>query len=75
MDGLTLPIFQGLGEGLLIPAPQVTALLRALGEEWLGWAAEDGSDLDGGTTGSLVLVLREVADQIDVECIAAASEE
>jgi len=63
----------GLGDGLAIPADQVTALLRHLGDEWLNWAASDESDLDPTTAATLAVVLRDLADQIDVECIGFAS--
>ncbi|MER7754219.1 DUF6213 family protein [Kitasatospora sp. NPDC097643] len=63
----------GVGDSLVVPADQVTALLRHLGGQWQRWAESEDSDLDPVTTARLVGALRELADQIDVECIGFAS--
>ncbi|BFV60214.1 hypothetical protein KCMC57_up53180 [Kitasatospora sp. CMC57] len=68
MAQLSVPLIQGFDDQLLIPAVQVTALLRGLGEQMIGWTAENPA-LDPPTVGVLATVLQEVADQIDVECI------
>ncbi|MGW0390491.1 DUF6213 family protein [Streptomyces sp. NPDC003042] len=58
------------GGRLLIPADQVTSLLRRLAAGWLQSMYEGEAELDPGTTLSLARVLVELSDQIDVECIA-----
>jgi len=50
---------------LYVPAEQVTALLRHLAAQWQAHPAHDP-----GTVGQLAAQVREIADQIDVECIA-----
>ncbi|MEY9878188.1 hypothetical protein ABH931_007715 [Streptacidiphilus sp. MAP12-33] len=54
---------------LYVPAQQVTTLLRRLAAHWRTWGEETAA-LDTGTVHALVDELLEVADQLDVECIA-----
>lgn len=61
-----------LSEGhLLLPADQVTDLLRGLASGWLE-SAETGQPggLHEETVLALAGVLMEIADQVDAECIA-----
>jgi len=59
-----------MGGHLLLPAEQLTGLLRKIAEVWL----ESDDDLDPGldpeTVSSLAAQLSEIADKIDTECIA-----
>ncbi|MEV7616770.1 DUF6213 family protein [Streptomyces sp. NPDC089799] len=55
---------------LLIPAEEVTGLLRRLGTAWIRSAEETGGDLEPETVLALAGALYQVADQIDSECIA-----
>lgn len=64
-----VPLVSVAGGGLLIPADEVTALLRRLAGGWLESVYDGGTDLDPGTTLGLADALVELADQIDVECI------
>ncbi|MFG2873580.1 DUF6213 family protein [Streptomyces sp. NPDC048337] len=59
-----------LGDQLLIPADHLTGLLRRLAAEWLQATDAGETDLDPRTVEALARALSEVADQIDVECIA-----
>jgi hypothetical protein len=60
------------GGHLLVPADQVTSLLRCLAAGWLQSTDTDTGDsgLDPPTVLALAAALTEVADQIDAECIA-----
>ncbi|MCJ1678486.1 DUF6213 family protein [Streptomyces sp. APSN-46.1] len=66
----SVPLISLPGGRLLIPADEVTALLRHLASGWLRSVSEGEIELDPGTTLGLAGVLMELADQIDVECIA-----
>lgn len=58
---------------LLIPADQVTSLLRTLAGDWLapaGSDAEDRPETVDGAAGSM----NQLADQIDAECIGCAGQ-
>lgn len=55
---------------LLLPADEVTELLRRLAALWLESAEADDSGLAPDTVAALVGALIEVADNIDAECIA-----
>lgn len=55
---------------LLVPADQVTNLLRRLTAEWTQSAEAAGSELDPSTVLALTEALRQTADKIDIECIA-----
>ncbi|MGW6390277.1 DUF6213 family protein [Streptomyces sp. NPDC055103] len=55
---------------LLVPADQVTTLLRRLTDQWTQSAETAGSDLDPATVLALTEALRQTADKIDAECIA-----
>ncbi|MFF8378394.1 DUF6213 family protein [Streptomyces sp. NPDC015661] len=58
------------GGPLLLPADEVTLLLRRLASRWLDSADDRDSGLEPETVEALVLSLTEVADRIDAECIA-----
>ncbi|WP_426361753.1 DUF6213 family protein [Streptomyces sp. E-08] len=59
------------GGPLLLPADEVTHLLRRLATRWLDSASEEEeSGLERKTVEALVDSLTEVADRIDAECIA-----
>ncbi|MEU9304786.1 DUF6213 family protein [Streptomyces sp. NPDC048269] len=65
-----VPLVWVVGGHLLMPAEQVTSLLRRLAAGWLQSTDAGEADLDPGTVMALAGALSEVADQIDVECIA-----
>ncbi|AJF68380.1 DUF6213 family protein [Streptomyces vietnamensis] len=58
------------GGPLLLPADEVTLLLRQLASRWLESADDYDSGLEPETVEALVCSLTEVADRIDAECIA-----
>ncbi|MFD3536383.1 DUF6213 family protein [Streptomyces sp. NPDC058664] len=62
-------VYASRGE-LLIPATKVTGLLRRIAAGWLRSTETGETDLDPETVVALVRQLSELADQIDVECIA-----
>ncbi|MEU9234201.1 DUF6213 family protein [Streptomyces subrutilus] len=66
----SVPLVSLPGGRLLIPADDATSLLRHLAAGWLHAVYEGEAELDPGTTLALAGVLMELADQIDVECIA-----
>ncbi|MFD0356507.1 DUF6213 family protein [Streptomyces sp. NPDC127110] len=55
---------------VLIPADEVTGLLRHLAGEWLSVVYHGEVPLDPKTTLGLACVLMAFADRIDAECIA-----
>ncbi|MFB8311675.1 DUF6213 family protein [Streptomyces sp. NPDC055961] len=57
------------GGPLLLPADEVTLLLRRLAENWRESAEAYDSGLEPETVEALVGALTEVADRIDAECI------
>ncbi|MFI8100579.1 DUF6213 family protein [Streptomyces sp. NPDC086023] len=69
MDNASVPLVSEPDGGLLIPAGEVTALLRRLGAGWVETVGEDETELEPGTVMALACALCEIADQIDVECI------
>lgn len=72
-----LPVTVGVARdetgALYVPAQQVTDLLRQLARQWTGWAADGDGHLDLKTVDVLAERLRDLADQVDVECIARAN--
>ncbi|MDT9686993.1 DUF6213 family protein [Streptomyces sp. P9(2023)] len=56
------------GAHLLVPADEVSQLLRHFADGWLRTA--DARGLDADTVGTLAGALSAVADQLDAECIA-----
>ncbi|MEV6734293.1 MULTISPECIES: DUF6213 family protein [unclassified Streptomyces] len=75
MHSFALPLIPTEEGGLLIPAEQVTALLRGVAADW-ATAAERGSpeaDAEAQTVLAMTEALTQLADQIDAECIACAS--
>ncbi|MBT2450857.1 hypothetical protein J7F03_28040 [Streptomyces sp. ISL-43] len=65
-----VPLISTTSGRLLVPAEQVTSLLRRLVVSWLHSVYEGGAELDPATTLGLAKVTLELADQIDAECIA-----
>lgn len=71
---VTVPLFSPQSGMLLIPADQVTDVLRNLAADWTrSTDGQAGAVLDAETVWVLAAVLTDLADQIDVECIAFAS--
>ncbi|MGW0362961.1 DUF6213 family protein [Streptomyces sp. NPDC002990] len=68
MMNVSVPLAPSPTGHLLVPADQVTGLLRRLAGEWL--RTTDETDLDPETVLALAGVLNVLADQLDVECIA-----
>jgi hypothetical protein len=66
---MTLGVARDAEGELYVPAQQVTGLLRRLAGHWRTWGEETDA-LDTMTVHALVDELLEVADQLDVECIA-----
>ncbi|GAA3387455.1 DUF6213 family protein [Streptomyces roseoviridis] len=54
---------------LLVPADQMTGLLRRVAAGWLQATDQGYEDHDPATVLSLATGLMEIADQIDAECI------
>ncbi|MFE9629690.1 DUF6213 family protein [Streptomyces sp. NPDC006463] len=73
MIQVSIPLIPAADGVLLIPAGQVTELLRRLSADWL--YSTDSGEMRGDpqTVLDLAGVLDQLADQIDVECIALAS--
>lgn len=73
MIQMSIPLIPADDGALLIPADQVTDLLRRLAADWL--ESEHTGDMHGDeqTVRDLASVLTELADQIDVECIGFTS--
>lgn len=66
----SVPLISTTSGRLLIPADQLTSLLRRLAADWLHVVHEGEAALDPPTTLGLAGVLVDLADQIDAECIA-----
>ncbi|MFF2748381.1 DUF6213 family protein [Kitasatospora sp. NPDC058048] len=60
---------------LVVPADLVTALLRGIAATWQVWAQRGVPGLDTVTATGLGAVLADLADQLDVECIATAGQD
>ncbi|WP_330334260.1 DUF6213 family protein [Streptomyces sp. NBC_00536] len=73
MIHVTLPLVPGDHGGPLIPADHVTALLRTLAVDWRR-SAEADEEIDGDVVERMAGVLNDLADSIDVECIAFTSQ-
>ncbi|MFI6149734.1 DUF6213 family protein [Streptomyces sp. NPDC051109] len=73
MIHVTIPLIPGKDGVPLIPADQVTALLRTIAVDWMQAADAGDPAVDRQTVDGLAGVLDELADSIDVECIAFAS--
>ncbi|WP_042364599.1 hypothetical protein [Streptacidiphilus neutrinimicus] len=72
MISVELPLL-ALSEGaLLIPAENVTALLRDIAGEYRSWGRADHSEAQA--VADAAHVLDRLADQIDVECIAVTDD-
>lgn len=65
----SIPFVSTADGSLLIPADELTGLLRRVAVGWLQSQAAGETDLDPRTLQALAGVLGELADQIDVECI------
>ena len=66
-----LPVIRDDAGNTYLPAATVSALLRGLGDTWTTWVEQGLTDLDGPTVDALAEQLDDVANQIDVDCIAA----
>ncbi|MBV6702244.1 DUF6213 family protein [Kitasatospora aureofaciens] len=75
MIQVNVPVLFPRSGGVLIPAAEVTSVLRRVAAGWLSLAdGEDGeTEFDPDTIRALAGALGRLADQIDVECIAYAS--
>ncbi|MFJ6050315.1 DUF6213 family protein [Streptomyces sp. NPDC092307] len=74
MHSFALPLIPTEEGILLIPAEQVTALLRGLASDWESAAELDSAEADADTVLAMTEALTQLADQIDAECIACASQ-
>ncbi|MDD9375441.1 DUF6213 family protein [Streptomyces sp. ZAF1911] len=70
---MSIPLIPADDGALLIPADDVTGLLRRLADDWL--ESEHTGEMCGDeqTVRDLASVLTTLADQIDVACIGFAS--
>ncbi|GHE63834.1 hypothetical protein CP980_33180 [Streptomyces vinaceus] len=73
MIHVTIPLIPGEDGVPLIPADRVTALLRAIAVDWMNAGDDADPAVDRQTVDGLAGVLDELADSIDVECIAFTS--
>ncbi|GGZ72798.1 DUF6213 family protein [Streptomyces subrutilus] len=73
MIQIPIPLIPTEEGGLLIPAEQVTALLRRVAEDWQEATDADETDADAPTVLAMTGVLNRLADQIDAECIACTT--
>lgn len=73
MIQMTIPLVPAAQGGPLIPADQVTALLRRIAADWLQSTESGELTADPQTVEHLAGVLGELADSIDVECIACTA--
>lgn len=71
MGSVQFPLMWRKGGQVLVPAPALSSLLRQISEQLVTWP-EEGAD--PGTVRAVRSLLGQVADQIDVDCIAVASE-
>ncbi|UQX04246.1 DUF6213 family protein [Streptomyces sp. RerS4] len=70
MIQVTIPLIPTSQGGPLIPADEVTTLLRQIAADWLDALETDPAEADPRTVRELSGVLQRLADGIDVECIA-----
>lgn len=70
MTRLTIPMVWLLDGTLLVPAESLSRLVREVAAGVSGWE-NDGSD--PATVQAVERMLRSLADQIDVDCIALVS--
>ncbi|WP_329376507.1 DUF6213 family protein [Streptomyces sp. NBC_01351] len=73
MIQVTIPLIPTAQGGPLIPSDQVTALLRRIAVDWVHSVEAGEMAADAATVHNLAEVLSELADSIDVECIAFTS--
>lgn len=73
MIQITIPLIPASQGGPLIPADQVTALLRRIAVDWMRSTETGDMAADTQTVETLAGMLDELADSIDVECIAFTS--
>ncbi|MFE5582326.1 DUF6213 family protein [Kitasatospora sp. NPDC056531] len=75
MVQVSVPVVFPRSGGVLIPAAEVTTMLRKVAAGWVDLAnGRDGeTDYDPETLLALAGALGRLADQIDVECIAFSS--
>lgn len=65
-----LPLVRHPDGELYAPAAAVTALLRGTGDQWQEWTRQGKARLDADTVAALRHALHDLADQLDVACIA-----
>ncbi|WP_042364555.1 hypothetical protein [Streptacidiphilus neutrinimicus] len=71
MASISFPlVWRGDGQ-VLVPASVLSRMLREIDDQLSGWP---GQGADQSTVEAVRTLLNEVADQIDVDCIAVASE-
>ncbi|WP_042380480.1 hypothetical protein [Streptacidiphilus melanogenes] len=71
MASISFPlVWRGDGQ-VLVPASVLSRMLREIDDQLAGWPAQGA---DTSTVEAVRTLLGEVADQIDVDCIAVASE-
>ncbi|MFJ4776040.1 DUF6213 family protein [Streptomyces sp. NPDC088762] len=73
MHSFAIPLIPTEEGGLLIPAEQVTALLRGVAADWATAIELESPEADPETVLAMTEALTQLADQIDAECIACAS--
>ncbi|WP_411103190.1 DUF6213 family protein [Streptomyces sp. cmx-4-9] len=73
MRSFPIPLIPTEEGDLLIPAEQVTGLLRSVAADWASAAGFDIPEADPETVLAMAEALTQLADQIDAECIACAS--
>ncbi|MFD4661384.1 DUF6213 family protein [Kitasatospora sp. NPDC058444] len=70
-----VPVHHDQNGALVVPADAVTALLRCIAAVWDEWAQHGVPGMDPVTTSGLCEVLTALADQLDIQCIAKASQD
>jgi hypothetical protein len=71
MTSVRIPMMWRSDSGVLVPADVLSTMLRQVAEELTEWP-EQGADRT--TVQAVQVLLSQVADQIDVDCIALTSE-
>lgn len=71
MTSVQIPLMWRKDGQVLVPAVTLSALLRQIAEQLQCWP-EQGADAD--TVKAVQVLLSDVADQIDVDCIEVATE-
>ncbi|MFI0742381.1 DUF6213 family protein [Streptomyces sp. NPDC021100] len=72
-DEQHLPLIRHGGQ-LYVPTTAVTALLRSIGDQWQEWTRTGRAQLDTATVEAVRHALRDLADRLDVGCIAKSTD-